>query len=66
MVREALDRPETEILPVPSDHFPLPAPRGRSEAIRNLKLQLLGLDFMPTWQDAVRDYVQSELTVALR
>ena len=53
------------IQPVSSAFFPLPAPRGRSEAVRNLKLQLLGLDQMRPWKDAVREYVVNELLPSL-
>ena len=61
VLREALQRPDVSIQPVSSACFPLPAPRGRSEALRNLKLELLGLDHMRSWQDAVRAYVVDEL-----
>lgn len=52
------DRP-IKINPVSSDAFPLPAPRGRSEAIRNMKLELLGLNRMSDWKKALRDYLES-------
>jgi dTDP-4-dehydrorhamnose reductase len=64
-LRAILDRPDVEIQPVSSSHFPLPAPRARSEAMRNYKLQLLGLDQAPPWQDALRTYVLQELVPAL-
>ena len=50
---------EDEILvhPVSSDEFPLPAPRPRSEMLRNMKLQLLGLDEMPDWRSSLRRYI---------
>ena len=63
--RDALKRPDVSIKPVSSASFPLPAPRGRSEAMRNLKLQLLNIDSMRPWEDAVRDYVVSELLPSL-
>lgn len=62
---EALGRGDIELVPVSSAHYPLPAPRARSEAMRNLKLQLLGHDAMPPWQDALRQYVTGELAPAL-
>lgn len=65
VLREALNRPDITILPISSDDFPLPAPRAASEAMRNLKLQLLGLDQMRPWQDALREYVQTELGPSL-
>jgi dTDP-4-dehydrorhamnose reductase len=64
-VRELLQRPGVEIAPVSSAYFPLPAPRARSEAMRNLKLELLGLNTMRPWQDALREYVESELAPVL-
>jgi dTDP-4-dehydrorhamnose reductase len=56
-IREALGRPATVIEPVSSARFPLPAPRGRSEALRNLKLELLGMKLRP-WEEALHEYVQ--------
>lgn len=64
-IRELLGRRDVEITPVSSAHFPLPAPRARSEAMRNLKLELLGLNSMRPWQDALSEYVQKELAPAL-
>ncbi len=64
-IREALQRPEVTIVPVSSDHFPLPAPRARSEAMRNLKLELLGLNLMRPWRAALTEYVQTELAPSL-
>jgi dTDP-4-dehydrorhamnose reductase len=49
----------TKVVPVTSAHFPLPAPRPRSEAARNYKLDLLGLNKMSDWRDALRDYLGS-------
>lgn len=64
-LRELLQRPGVEIAPVSSAYFPLPAPRARSEAMRNLKLELLGLNSMRPWQDALWEYVQTELAPVL-
>jgi dTDP-4-dehydrorhamnose reductase len=58
-IRDTLDRPDVEIAPVSSDRFPLPAPR-RSEALRSVKLESLGLAMRP-WQDALREYLLTEL-----
>ena len=63
-VRDALQRPDVSITPVSSDEFPLPAPRARSEVLRNLKLELLGLHRMRPWQEALLEYVQTELVPA--
>ncbi|HET8892645.1 MAG TPA: dTDP-4-dehydrorhamnose reductase [Gaiellaceae bacterium] len=64
-LRSILERPDVEIEPVSSDVFPLPAPRARSEAMRNYKLELLGLDEARPWQDALRAYVLDELVPVL-
>jgi len=50
---------ETRVIPVSSAHFPLPAPRPRSEAARNYKMELLGLNKMTDWREALRDYLGS-------
>lgn len=60
-IRDALQRPDVEIISVSSAFFPLPALRARSEAMRNLKLEMLGLNLMRSWQDALREYVVAEL-----
>ncbi len=54
---KALGAPMT-VTAVSSDQFPLPAPRARSEAMRNLNLQLLGLDRMGPWEDALDAYLR--------
>jgi dTDP-4-dehydrorhamnose reductase len=64
VVRDALQRPDISITPISSDEFPLPAPRARSEVLRNLKLELLGLHRMRPWQEALVEYVQTELVPA--
>lgn len=50
-----------EIEPVSSAEFPLPAPRPRMEAGRNLAAELIGLPPMRPWQEALRDYVRTTL-----
>jgi dTDP-4-dehydrorhamnose reductase len=47
-----------EVVPVKSDAFPMPAERPRSEMMRNLKLDLLGLNGMPTWQASLEHYIK--------
>jgi len=51
----------TTIKPVNSAYFPLPAPRPRSEAGRNYKLELLGLNRMTGWQEALAEYLKTDL-----
>ncbi|MBI1737094.1 MAG: dTDP-4-dehydrorhamnose reductase [Candidatus Rokubacteria bacterium] len=55
LVRHLGGRPD--VIPVSSAHFPLPAPRANSEAMRNLKLQLRNIDRMSGWQDALDRYL---------
>jgi dTDP-4-dehydrorhamnose reductase len=45
------------VVPVSSAHFPLSAPRPRSEASRAYKFELLGLGRMRTWREALADYL---------
>lgn len=58
---ELLGRRDVVIRPITSDGFPLPAPRAPSEAMENFRLRSLGLDAMPTWQEALRTYVRRYL-----
>ena len=53
-----LVKASTKILPISSDQFPLPAPRVPSEAMRNFKLDLMGLNDARPWQDALREYIR--------
>lgn len=48
----------TRVIPISSAEFSLPATRPRSDAARNYHLQLLGLDRMRPWQEALREYLQ--------
>ncbi len=57
-VVEYLGRGDIEIEPVTSEAFPLPAPRGKSEALINRKLSEMGLDHMRLWQDALKEYMK--------
>ena len=45
------------LTPVSSAYFPLPAPRPRIEALKNYKLELMNIDLMPPWQDALKEYL---------
>jgi dTDP-4-dehydrorhamnose reductase len=49
---------DVRIVPIPSAAFPLPAPRPRSEATRNYKLELLGLNRMRHWKEALHEYLR--------
>ncbi len=51
-----------ELLPVSSAQFPLPAPRPRMEAGRNLHAELMGLtNWMRPWEEALYEYVTGTL-----
>jgi dTDP-4-dehydrorhamnose reductase len=63
-VVEALGRKDVAVEAVDSSVFPLPAPRPRSEAIRNAALQALGMEQRP-WQEALHEYVTRELASRL-
>ncbi len=45
------------MLPVKSDEFALLAPRPRSEMMRNMHLQLIGMDNMPEWESSLKHYI---------
>lgn len=63
-IRDVLGRADIEIVPVSSDRFPLPAPRGRSEALASVKLASAGVK-VRGWQEALREYVSTQLLPAL-
>ena len=48
---------KTNVIPVNSAAFPLPAPRPRSEAARNYKLELMGLNHLRPWKEALAEYL---------
>lgn len=49
---------KVKINPVSSAQFPLPAPRPYSEMIDNYKLDSLGINNMPHWEDSLREYIR--------
>jgi dTDP-4-dehydrorhamnose reductase len=49
---------DVAVKPVSSDRFPLPAPRAKSSGLRNLRLEEMGLDIMPAWQDSLKQYLK--------
>ena len=53
-----MGKKDVKIKPINSAAFPLPAPRSRSEAMVNLKLNLLGMNTMRTWQEALKEYLK--------
>jgi dTDP-4-dehydrorhamnose reductase len=50
------------LIPVSSAEFPRPAPRPRMEAMRNYNFDLLGLDLMRDWREALEEYILTTLT----
>ncbi len=48
---------KVKVTPINSAQFPLPAPRARSEMMRNYHLDLIGLNLMPRWEDSLKDYI---------
>ena len=55
-IKEYLNKDDVVLIPVTSAAFPLPAPRGKSEAMLNYKLSQLGIDCMPPWQESLKCY----------
>lgn len=49
---------KAKVKPVTSDRFPLPAPRAASEAMRNYKLDLMGINPMQGWKEALAEYLK--------
>ena len=54
-------RGDVEVVPVTSDAFAdeYPAPRPRSEMMRNYMLELRGLNRMRPWREALTEYLMS-------
>lgn len=50
---------EVKINPINSAQYPLPAPRANSEKMCNYRLDLLGLNHMPHWQDSLEEYIKT-------
>lgn len=50
-----------QLQPISSAHFPLSAPRPRMEAARNFRAELLGLNLMRSWQEALQEYIAVSL-----
>jgi len=48
-----------KIVPVESSAFPAQAPRADSEMMDNHNLELLGLNTMPHWEQALEEYVKT-------
>jgi dTDP-4-dehydrorhamnose reductase len=48
---------KTPVVPTTSDQYPQKARRPRYSVLDNYQLRLLGMDDMPTWQEALKDYL---------
>jgi len=51
-----------EVQPCSSDAFPRPAPRPANSRLENRRLRLRGHPALPTWQEALRDFVAAHRT----
>jgi dTDP-4-dehydrorhamnose reductase len=58
-----VEKKDIKLIPVSSDEFPLPAPRGRSEALENYNLNKLNLNHMKQGKEALREYTTKELLI---
>jgi dTDP-4-dehydrorhamnose reductase len=61
-ILEVLGRDDVELIEVGSEHFEAEyfAPRPRCEIMRNLALELHGMDLMRPWQESVTDYLMTQ------
>ncbi|MDP2923742.1 MAG: dTDP-4-dehydrorhamnose reductase [Candidatus Omnitrophota bacterium] len=57
-IKEYLHRDDVILKPVTSEVFPLPAPRGKSEALLNRRLSSMGINNMRHWEDALKEYLE--------
>ena len=60
-----MGRKDVRVVPVSSDRFPMPSPRA-NEALNNDRMRLLGLEPPRPWQDALAEYLQSEVLPSLK
>ncbi len=56
---EFLGRRDIVVEAVTSEAFPLPAPRGESEALLNAQMRRLGLPAQRHWEEALREYLKT-------
>ena len=49
---------KVDVTAINSAQFPLPAPRARSEMMRNYHLDLINLNLMPHWEKSLEDYIK--------
>ena len=65
VLRQIVKQADVSVVPVSSSSFPLPAPRGRQEALFNLRMEEEKLPAMRPWREALEEYVLTELVAAL-
>ena len=51
---------KTPVIPITSDQYPQKARRPRYSVLGNYQLQLLGMDDMRPWQEALEDYMKEK------
>jgi dTDP-4-dehydrorhamnose reductase len=58
-ILEILGRTDVKLISVSSNFFKnsYPAPRAASQSLRNYKLELRGIQIMPPWQTALKNYL---------
>jgi len=61
-IREYLGKSDVLLKPVTSAAFPLPAPRGDSEALINQKLSKMGINNMRPWTESLKEYLEESKT----
>jgi dTDP-4-dehydrorhamnose reductase len=52
------------VIPISSDQYPQKAKRPGFSVLDNYQLRILGMDDMPTWQEALRDYLVAKGHIA--
>ena len=61
-ILDVLGRDDVELVPVESDFFAaeFPSARPRSEIMRNMTLDLQGMNLMRPWREALAEYLETE------
>ncbi|MGA2785651.1 MAG: dTDP-4-dehydrorhamnose reductase [Candidatus Bathyarchaeia archaeon] len=65
-ILDHVNRKDVSLDAVTSETFVLPAPRARSEMLRNYMLELRGMDTMRDWREALNDYLDKHFSCAGR